>query len=225
VHLGLEGGRGERERPECLPRGAPTAPGMEQLLGVAINEGDAESARALLKKNRHLCNYVDPDMQGTLLQVAALKGHSDCVEALLEAGADMEIAHPIYGMTPFLWACQNTHLLCVQLLVRAGCNTAARDSSGLSGQELAKEDLHPGWEAIVKYLAEHTGKTIDITRELEFSTKQQRRMRKTLADAGDHDDALSLLFTTSRPNRVTSRRCAKKSARSFRILTKMVAAI
>lgn len=210
MHLGLEGGRGERERPECLPRGAPTAPGMEQLLGVAINEGDAESARALLKKNRHLCNYVDPDMQGTLLQVAALKGHSDCVEALLEAGADMEIAHPIYGMTPFLWACQNTHLLCVQLLVRAGCNTAARDSSGLSGQELAKEDLHPGWEAIVKYLAEHTGKTIDITKELEFSTKQQRRMRKTLADAGDHDDALSLLFTTEQTQQSDEQKMRKK---------------
>lgn len=176
----------------------------------AFGEGDAETARALLKKNKHLCNYVDPEMQGTLLQVAALKGHSDCVEAALEAGADMEIAHPVYGMTPFLWACQNTHLLCVEQLVRAGCNTEARDSSGLSGQELAKEDLQPGWEAVVKYLADHTGKTIDVSKELEFSSKQQRRMRKTLAGAGNDEDALSLLFTTEQTQQSDEQKMRKK---------------
>lgn len=193
------------EAPEVI-----SAIDMEQQLVAAFSEGDAESARALLKKNKQLCDYVDPETQGTLLQVAALKGHSDCLEAALEAGADMEIAHPVYGMTPFLWACQNTHLLCVQLLVRAGCNTEARDSSGLSGQELAKEDLQPGWETIVKYLAEHTGKTIDVSKELEFSSKQQRRMRATLAGASDHEDALSLLFTTEQVQQSDEQKMRKK---------------
>lgn len=177
---------------------------------TAFSEGDAETARALLKKDPHLCNYVDPETQGTLLQVAALRGHLDCAEAALEAGADMEIAHPIYRMTPFLWACQNTHLMCVQLLVRAGCNTEARDSSGLTGQELAKADLQPGWETIVKYLAKHTGKTIDVSKELDFSSKQQRRMRATLGGAGDREDALSLLFTTEQTPQGDEQKMRKK---------------
>ena len=99
--------------------------GDEQVcaeLVEAFSEGDAEDARALLKKHPHLSDYVDPETQGTLLQIAALRGHSDCVEAALEAGADHEITHPVYGMTPFLWACSEAHLMCVQQLVRAGCN-------------------------------------------------------------------------------------------------------
>lgn len=173
--------------------------GDEQVcaeLVEAFSEGDAEDARALLKKHPHLSDYVDPETQGTLLQIAALRGHSDCVEAALEAGADHEITHPVYGMTPFLWACSEAHLMCVQQLVRAGCNTEARDSSGLTGQELAKDHLEPGWQSVVTFLAEHTGTTIDVSKEHAHTTEQQRRMRKVLGDAGDEEDALSLLFTT-----------------------------
>ena len=168
---------------------------MEAELVEAFKEGDAENARALLKKGADP-NFLDPETQGTLLQVAALNGHSDCVEAALEAGADTEIAHPVFGMTPFLWACHNAHLACVEQLVRAGCEIEAVDSSGLNGQELAKDNLKPGWENIVKFLTEHGAEAIDVSKELAFSNEQKKRMRKTLGASAGDDDALNLLFTT-----------------------------
>eukprot|EP01043_Picozoa_sp_COSAG02_P017722 COSAG02_NODE_809_length_16922_cov_11.295013_14_plen_932_part_00 len=161
----------------------------------AFKEGDAETARSLLKKGADP-NFLDPETQGTLLQVAALNGHSDCVEAALEAGADTEIAHPVFGMTPFLWACHNAHLTCVEHLTRAGCNIEAIDSSGLNGQELAKDNLKPGWENIVKFLTEHGADAVDVSKELAFSNAQRQRMRSTLGSAAQDVDALSLLFTT-----------------------------
>ena len=169
----------------------------EAELIEAFKTGDAEAARALLKTGKFDPNLVDPDSGGTVLQVAALHGHADCVEAALDAGADPEIAHPDYGMTPLLWACFNAHLAVVQQLVRSGANCDAKDSTGLSGQELAKDNLKPGWENVVQWLAETTGaEAINIDKELKFSNELKQRMRKTLGDAGGDEDALSLLFTT-----------------------------
>ena len=45
----------------------------------------------------------------------------------------------------------------VQQLVRSGANCDAKDSTGLTGQELAKDNLKPGWENVVQWLAETTG--------------------------------------------------------------------
>lgn len=170
---------------------------MEEELVEAFKDGDAEIARRLLKKG---CdpNYIDPETQGTILQVAALNGHADCVEAAIEAGADIEIPHPIFGMTPFMWACHNAHLGIVEQLVRAGCKADGVDSSGLNGQELARDNMKPGWENIVKFIQDHTSaEAVDVSTELKFSNAQKKRMRATLGGAaGNDDDALQLLFTT-----------------------------
>ena len=49
---------------------------VEVELVEAFKEGDAETARALLKKGADP-NFLDPESKGTLLQVAALHGHLD----------------------------------------------------------------------------------------------------------------------------------------------------
>ena len=75
--------------------------------------------------------------------VAALNGHGGCVEALIEANAELHSFHPIFRMSALHWACHNAHLLCVELLVNAGCDvdTKTDDPEGLSGVELAKENV------------------------------------------------------------------------------------
>jgi Ca2+-binding EF-hand superfamily protein len=170
----------------------------------ACTDGDAATVRELMKKGVDP-NYVDPESEGTVLMVAALNGHADCLEALIDAGADLEVEHPTFNMTAFHWACYNAHLMCVEMLVHGKCDAMKRCQTpterangepGKSGQELARDNMRPGWENIVQFLQEATNdRSLNIDKELEFSTLQKRRMRKTLGGSEDND-ALSLLFTT-----------------------------
>jgi len=60
----------------------------------------------------------------TALMIASYTGHTDCVAALLSAGADPN-ASGGSGHTPLIYACQCGHAASVSLLLEAGANPRA----------------------------------------------------------------------------------------------------
>jgi hypothetical protein len=56
------------------------------------------------------------------LWIAACNGHSDCVQILIAANADLDKESSDHQMTPVYMASQNGHLACLQALVNARAN-------------------------------------------------------------------------------------------------------
>ena len=78
-----------------------------------------ENFLALLKSKR-LRNDIEGDKNVTVLMLAAGLGQSDCVSALLEAGADRKQATARYKALPLYVAAQNGHWRCAQILLGSG---------------------------------------------------------------------------------------------------------
>ena len=70
--------------------------------------------------------------------VAAQSGHLEVLRLLLGRGAAVDAVGPDPGCTAFHTACGRNHPDCVEALVRAGCDVAIKDSSGLTGREVAE---------------------------------------------------------------------------------------
>ncbi|USE38501.1 ankyrin repeat domain-containing protein [Endozoicomonas sp. SCSIO W0465] len=70
-------------------------------------------------------NWVYP------LYVAAYKGHIDCLQALIAAGADLNAANK-NGDTPLYIAAQNRHIDCLQALIAAGADLNAATRYGFT---------------------------------------------------------------------------------------------
>ncbi len=80
--------------------------------------GDIEIFKALIKaeaKEKILFGQ-------TLLNIACYRGHTEIVEALIEAGADSNKANPSNGVAPLFAACLNGHTEIVEALIEAGAD-------------------------------------------------------------------------------------------------------
>jgi uncharacterized protein len=90
----------------------------------------------------------------TPLLLAARLGHTDAVAALLDAGADVELADKL-GTTPLIAAASGRHAACVALLVARGARTARTDQLGHTALWYARQDLSAGGDddATVRLLA------------------------------------------------------------------------
>jgi ankyrin repeat protein len=77
-----------------------------------------------------------PDGQSPL-HLAALKGDTGAVRALLEAGANPNAADSS-GSTPLHCALETKHLQVARMLVAAGASLDARDQKGVTARDLAK---------------------------------------------------------------------------------------
>lgn len=77
------------------------------------------------------------------LFVATQLGHEQCVQLLLEWGADPNVnPNPntwVRGSTAFHVGCWHDQTECVEALIRAGCDAAAEDSTGRTGRMLAEQ--------------------------------------------------------------------------------------
>ena len=56
------------------------------------------------------------------LEIAAADGHVKCLQALLNAGADVNYANKKNGYTPLMWDAQNGRDECVEMLIKAGAD-------------------------------------------------------------------------------------------------------
>uniref|UniRef100_A0A5F8G962 Ankyrin repeat domain 23 n=1 Tax=Monodelphis domestica TaxID=13616 RepID=A0A5F8G962_MONDO len=85
------------------------------------------------RKEKRLKRRVPPRVPGppvqfhrTALHWASLKGHSQIVDKLLEAGATVD-ARDMLDRTPLFWACRGGHLNILKKLLNQGAKVNARD--------------------------------------------------------------------------------------------------
>jgi glycerophosphodiester phosphodiesterase len=108
------------------------------LLAVATRLGSATLLSILLEKHSLDVNYVSNlSTNETCLYMASKHNHIDCVQILLDYGADLEIKEATYGWTPiFVASVEGNEKVC-ELLIKAGCDITKVDGSGWTAMEHA----------------------------------------------------------------------------------------
>eukprot|EP01045_Picozoa_sp_COSAG04_P009220 COSAG04_NODE_529_length_13029_cov_3.203248_10_plen_752_part_00 len=107
---------------------------------MAVAAEQEAAVRFLLERG------ADPSLANssgrTPLMAAASKGNQPIMQLLLEAKADLHAVDPANGFTAFHDACVHNQPDCADALVRAGCDTAARNKHGETGRDLAEQKGH-----------------------------------------------------------------------------------
>ncbi|XP_014903293.1 ankycorbin isoform X2 [Poecilia latipinna] len=99
----------------------------ERLL-AAVEHGEVDKVVSLLTKKG--ANAAKLDGEGkSALHVAAARGLTDCLAAMLAHGADLSVTDAT-GFTPLHLAAKNNHLECCRRLIQSKCPVDPADSSG-----------------------------------------------------------------------------------------------
>ena len=118
-------------------------------LSTAILAGNTDVALFLIQSG------ADVDTQSsegfTASTIAAQNGNLPVLEALADAGANLEAKGGSFEMTPLAFAALKGHLDIVQYLTAKGVNIQATDKDGKTALDLAREF---GKDDVVKFLEE-----------------------------------------------------------------------
>jgi ankyrin repeat protein len=107
-------------------------------LARACASGDLKSVQLQLKERPEDKNL--PDNAGnTPLQIASLEGHVDTVEALLQAGCDVDCRNNEKD-TPLIDAIENSRLEVVKLLLKYGANPRLVNAKGFEPLDILEAD-------------------------------------------------------------------------------------
>ncbi|XP_014822447.1 PREDICTED: ankycorbin isoform X1 [Poecilia mexicana] len=99
----------------------------ERLL-AAVEHGEVDKVVSLLTKKG--ANAAKLDGEGkSALHVAAARGLTECLAAMLAHGADLSVTDAT-GFTPLHLAAKNNHLECCRRLIQSKCPVDPADSSG-----------------------------------------------------------------------------------------------
>ncbi|GCB68072.1 ankyrin repeat and SOCS box protein 12-like [Scyliorhinus torazame] len=93
-------------------------------INQAVSRNDAKLLAELLSQERYtqfINNRSGWGVPGTPLRLAASKGHLNCLEVLLNHGAEVD-SLDVKAQTPLFTAVSGRHLQCVRSLLRAGAN-------------------------------------------------------------------------------------------------------
>ena len=114
--------------------------GGETCLTRAAACGHTETVRTLL-----CMPEVDENQSNswycTSLHLAATRKHSDVVQVLIDAGADVEAKNDM-GCSPLYFACEAGKLETVKMLVEAGADVCVVDGNGIPGLLIAAAGGH-----------------------------------------------------------------------------------
>ena len=134
-------------------------PRLSALDGAAESElhqvawsGDVLEAAVLLVRGANV-NHVDRAGE-TPLHGAAACGHVEMARLLITAGAEVNLhAVATRGFTPLHWAAGWGNIETVRLLVEAGAHVSAKDSAGVSPEQIALEHKNHDIAAYLRAVA------------------------------------------------------------------------
>ncbi len=95
---------------------------------AACFEGEVELARRLLAEEPGLWRSRDSELESTPLHISAHRGHLGIVDALLEAGADVQAREGCSGTTALHWAAEAGQVAVAERLLEAGADLHLRDA-------------------------------------------------------------------------------------------------
>ena len=136
---------------------------------------------------------------------AAEKGHNDCLNSLLTAGARLD-AKNRNGKTALLWAAEKGHTDCLNSLLAAGADVHAEDSEGNTALHLAALNGHV---SCVGPLHHHGAR-------LDAKNKNGKTAFTWAAEKG-HTDCLDFLLTAGAEFNFTATSNRQSSERTRRI--------
>lgn len=116
-------------------------------LGAAINARSATVAypdQKPAEPSNYVASFV-PKGQWTPLLYAARENAIDAANALIDAGADLDVQDP-EGVTPLLEAVLNLHYDLARVLVERGANPKIADKAGMTPVFAVVEMRTPTWE-------------------------------------------------------------------------------
>jgi ankyrin repeat protein len=159
----------------------------EQAAKKAINEelywtcrrGQLRSVRQLLAERGANANYFNDDGDFPLFG-ASQEGHLQVVDALLEAGAQVNATRPEDSCTALIMACQYGKVAVVKSLVRAGANVNQTTSDRYADSPLIKAAIK-GHVQIVDVLVA-AGARHDYTRPCDGCTALHMACRQGFVD-------------------------------------------
>ncbi|CAI4215799.1 unnamed protein product [Parascedosporium putredinis] len=100
----------------------------ETPLMWAAENGHVEVVRVLCSKGD--TDAAQSSEECSALHFALKMGRSTCADALIEAGADLDIAEGHYGQSCLSWAAENGHLETVRFLIKAGAKMHSVEPCG-----------------------------------------------------------------------------------------------
>lgn len=137
--LGLAAQRGDLAALEMLLRAQP-GPSLADkcdALMMATSSDQPQIVQRLLAAGALADSMVWEG--GTALHYATDRGHTAVVDALLAAGAEVNLADPDQGWTPLMYAAYDDRADIAQRLIAAGADLNARDPQGRTPLILAAE--------------------------------------------------------------------------------------
>ena len=131
-------------------------------LYVAAETGNLEMIQRLLQHDGNraaiMLNDATHPSGATPVFMAVVYGHVACVEALIRAGADVNLPD-VDGTTPVVSAAYNGHVECIKVLIDAGADVEKCDGEG--------------WTALLKAASSDRG------------WRRRRKMRPRASDSAE----------------------------------------
>jgi ankyrin repeat protein len=121
---------------------------IDQALLIAANTGDADEVRRCLRDGADP-NAQIPGWRLTALYIAATENHVRCMEALAEAGGDLDQAN-VDGRTPLMAAARSGHTAAVEWLLGRGADWRLTDINGKTALDIAKQVNHVETAAVLE---------------------------------------------------------------------------
>ena len=112
--------------------GSSKFPGGKSPLVTAVENGDLDSVKVLLK-------YTPNTDVRKGLSLSAANGYTDILRCFIENGADINACGTYHNCTPLMLAIENGHANAVNVLLQYGANVARTDDSGFTALHYACE--------------------------------------------------------------------------------------